>query len=82
VHSGQKNKSAYPEMHCPLLFQGLGDVFRVLFVTLKYLQTGREKVLQSCIARIGNEHRLERIVDGLVIGDFIISVGFVKRRAA
>ena len=53
----------------------------MLFVTLKNLQTRREKVVQFCIAGIGNEHGLKRIVDCLVIGDLIIGIGFVKRGA-
>jgi hypothetical protein len=54
------------------------DLLRVLFVTLKNLQTRREKVRQFCIAGIGNEHGLKRIVECLVIGDLIIGIGFVK----
>ena len=53
----------------------------MLFVTLKNLQTRSEKVVQFCIAGIGNEHGLKRIVDCLVIGDLIIGIGFVKRGA-
>jgi hypothetical protein len=59
----------------------VGDLLRVLFVTLKNLQARPQKVLQFSIARIGNEHRLKRIVDRLVVGDFIVGVGFVERGA-
>src|SRR5271155_3312895 len=53
----------------------------MLFVTLKDLQPGLEKVLQFWVARIGYEDSLERIVDRLVIGDFIVGVSLVERRA-
>jgi hypothetical protein len=53
----------------------------VLLVTLKDLESGREKLLQFRVAGVGNKDGLERIVDSLVIGDFVFSVGFVKRRA-
>jgi hypothetical protein len=53
----------------------------MLFVTLKYLQTRLEKTLQFCVAGIGNEHRLKRTVDCLMIGDFIVGISLVKRHA-
>jgi len=70
-----------PAPTAPLLLQRLGDLLRMHFVSLKYLQTRLEKVLQFCVASIGNEHRLKRIVDCLVIGNFVVCIGLVERRA-
>ena len=80
-HYGQNGQPVHSKNHRPFLFQRLGDLLRVLFVTLKNLQTRLEKVLQFCIAGIGNEHGLKRIVDCLVIGDFVVGISVVKRRA-
>ena len=55
-------------------------MLRMLFVTLKYLQTRRQKIFQFRVARIGNENRLERIVDRLVVSDFVVSVGLISGR--
>ena len=80
-HHRQNGQAVHSNSHYPLLFQRLGDLLRVLFVTLKNLQARLQKVLQCRVARIGNEHRLKRIVDCLVIGDFIIGISLVERRA-
>ena len=53
----------------------------MLFVTLKYFQACHQKVFQFWVARIGYEDGLERIVDRLVIGDFVVGISLVERRA-
>src|SRR5689334_9372800 len=63
------------------LFQIGGNVFRVLLVTLENLQAGLEQGLEFGIARGRDELRLKRVVDGLVIGDFVRDVGFVESGA-
>ena len=41
--------------HRPPPFQRLGDPLRMLFVTLKYLQTRLEKTLQFCVANFDDD---------------------------
>ena len=53
----------------------------VLLVTLKDLETGREEILQFRVGSVGNKDRLQRVVDRLVIGDFVVGVSLVKRCA-
>ncbi len=54
----------------------------VLLVALKYLEAGREQILQFRVCCVRNEDRLERVVDRLVISDFVVGVGLIKLRAA
>jgi hypothetical protein len=59
------------------LLQLGGDVFGVLLVALKNLQAGLQQVLQLGIAGRRNQLRLQRAVDGLVVGDLVGDIGLV-----
>src|SRR6266436_5888132 len=63
------------------LLQAGGDVFGVLLVALKDLQAGLQQALQLRVGRIRNERRLQRAVDGLVVGDLVGDTGLVELRA-
>ena len=65
-----------------LLFQRLGDMLGVLLMTLEYLETGGQKVLQLGIAGVGDQDSLKRVVDCLVIGDLVVGVSLVEDCAA
>src|SRR5436309_3361055 len=54
-----------------------GDLFGVLLVALENFQAGLQQVLQFRVARGRNELRLKRIIDRLVIGDFVVGIGLV-----
>src|SRR6185437_16887345 len=58
------------------------DLLGVHLVALKDLEPGLEQILQFRIGRVRNEDRLERVIDRLVIGDFVVGVGLVELRAA
>ena len=54
----------------------------VHLVALENFQAGGQQVFQFGIAGVRNQRRLERGVDRLVIGDLVVGVGLVERRAA
>src|SRR4249919_3648257 len=54
-----------------------GDVFGVLLVALKDLQAGLQQALQLGVVGRGNELRLQRAVDRLVVGDLVGDIGLV-----
>ena len=50
-------------------------------VALKNLQAGREQILKLRIAGRRNKRALQRGVDGFVIRDLVVDIGFVERLA-
>ena len=62
-------------------FQVGCDVFGVLLMALEDFQPGLQQALQLGIAGRRNQLRLQRSVDGLVVGDFVVGIGLVKRLA-
>src|SRR6476661_4091903 len=63
------------------LLQLGGDLFGVLLVALENLQAGLQQALQFRVVRGRNKLRLKRAIDRLVIGDFVVGIGFVERGA-
>ena len=64
-----------------LLFQRLGDMLGVLLMTLEYLETGGQKVLQLAIAGVGDQDGFERRVS--VCGsDLVVGISLVEGCAA
>src|ERR1700726_1893465 len=59
------------------LLQLGGDVFGVLLVALKNLQAGLQQAFQLGLAGRRNQLRLQRAVDGLVVGDLVGDIGLV-----
>ena len=47
-------------------------------MALENLEPGLQKTFQFGIAGRRNEGGFERVIDGLVIGDFVIDVGLVE----
>src|SRR5581483_4303336 len=64
------------------LLQLCCDVFGVLLVTLKNLQPGLQQALQLAIAGRRDQLRLQRVVDRLVVGNFVGDVSLVECGAA
>src|SRR6476619_6411111 len=59
------------------LLQAGSDVFGVLLVALKDFQAGLQQALQFGIAGRGDQLRLQRAIDGLVVGDLVGDIGLV-----
>ena len=81
-HRAQDGQCEESRTHRLFLFQRLSDMFGVLLVTLEYLETGGQEVLQLGIAGVGDQDGFERGVDRLVVGDLIVGVGLVEGCAA
>src|ERR1035437_8304357 len=64
-----------------LLFEFRRDVFGVLLMALEYLQAGFQQALQLGIVRRRNQRALERAVHGLMVGDLVVDIRLVERRA-
>lgn len=60
------------------LLQMSGKVFGMLLVLLEKLEPRLQQGLKFAVRGIGDQHRRERAVDGLVICDFVLRIGFVE----
>ena len=59
-----------------------GDLFSVLLVLPKELETGLQQALELCIGRGRNERAFERSVHRPVVCDFVGDISLVEGRAA
>src|SRR5689334_1002470 len=66
----------------PVLFEIGRDMLGMLLVTLEYLQARLKQTFELGIVRRWDERAFKRIIDGLVVSDFICDIGFVESAAA
>src|SRR3546814_5943964 len=65
----------------PALLQFLQQMLGVSLVFLEQREAGFQQRLQLAIVGARDERVLERAVDGGVIGDLVLDIGLVERRA-